>query len=778
MIVVLGKPSLAEVKAFVGALRGSTAELVVSSLDTKLNTGPTDTVWLLSYGDEVSGNGADVPKLTCASGAKARVPSGTKNLADLENARALCSAQELGPAVMALGNGAEAELEVPKAVTLNNKRAGSLELTVKPTEGVSSTLKLSNAYSSTKDVTTMVSGSSVDVIVDKKVDPIPASSSANIAGKVEFTVNEFKGSVDVSRTITFDITPTLLPAPAPKPTSGEFPLVPALAGVGGLVIVGGGGFAVSRLRNRRDESPVQPFMPGNRVDPRRETHMSGRLPATANSGPMPVGSSAPGPGRMTGRGFDPGPPPSAPLPPPPAKPAVTSPPRARIDGPAPFDHAALPAETAADDTGVAPAVPGQEPPPDAPEPADQTPDRPTLGIEFGPSPEPASGKPEEVLADSAWRVTVPVLDDQAPADAVRYVAPHAGARHVAPVEAARTRLWSFDHGNMIGVAVYTEKLEGKGEDADPTLLAVQSAIPNASCGAIGVYDGLGGAGAGPAIALAGGQTFNQAAVASRLARQEFQNWVHADDWSDPHPLHDRLADALRDTAALLPYRESAVSSNLSRTLPTTIATLTVEEVEKRSKQYKLQALWAGDSRAYLLTPDEGLQQLTLDHVRHPDVLDQLINDSPMRNVASASQGFHLGWNPLTVTGPFVAICATDGVHGYVMTPGQTEGYILQALNEARSSAEWAKGMARLFLSYTGDDASLALLAVGWTNFAKLRKAFIGRYRDVERDQVAPFKALKDDPDRETYIALRAEAWAGYKPNYSRHMPEPEEAVRR
>lgn len=105
---------------------------------------------------------------------------------------------------------------------------------------------------------------------------------------------------------------------------------------------------------------------------------------------------------------------------------------------------------------------------------------------------------------------------------------------------------------------------------------------------------------------------------------------------------------------------------MRRHLPTTLAAL---RYNVREDSVECEALWAGDSRAYVLTADAGLRALTRDHTDEQDTLAQLVQDPQMTNAVCADRHFEVQSHAWTFTGePCVLLCATDGFFGYVHTP--------------------------------------------------------------------------------------------------------------
>jgi serine/threonine protein phosphatase PrpC len=275
----------------------------------------------------------------------------------------------------------------------------------------------------------------------------------------------------------------------------------------------------------------------------------------------------------------------------------------------------------------------------------------------------------------------------------------------------------------------------------------------------------------------------QAFVASRLVRGLTEAWFVARsasgraggpagddlDADDPaHHLADHLRAGLADAARGLVEEPTGVRSSMHRTLPTTLAALVLRDAGAGA--WALDAVWAGDSRAYVLRPSVGLQQLTRDHVRHGDALEQLLNDQPMSNVLSASTPFRAQHQHRVVEGPCLAVCATDGVFAYVQTPGQTEHVLLETLQTAASPEGWADAVAARVEGYTADDASLVVAWAGWPGFDAMRADFAERAERVAEAQRGPFDGVSP-AEGDRFARLREAAWRAYAPDYERLLPD-------
>ncbi|WP_233580596.1 PP2C family protein-serine/threonine phosphatase [Streptomyces triticirhizae] len=242
-------------------------------------------------------------------------------------------------------------------------------------------------------------------------------------------------------------------------------------------------------------------------------------------------------------------------------------------------------------------------------------------------------------------------------------------------------------------------------------------------GVLAVFDGSGGAGAAPAWEAPDGDTRSGAWVGSRVARLAVESWFHRAVTRRDGDSPDALRDDLGDLLALAPSQHSKITGTMRRSLPTTLAGL---RFWTASGEIRWQALWAGDSRAYVLSPRFGLQAVTRDHTEETDTLELLRSDPPMTNVISRDRPFHIETQRMTLHLPCVLLAATDGFFGYVHTPADFELLLLDTLSRAGDMAGWATELHRLVSDYSGDDASLSLVALGYADFEQLRHAFMPR----------------------------------------------------
>lgn len=334
---------------------------------------------------------------------------------------------------------------------------------------------------------------------------------------------------------------------------------------------------------------------------------------------------------------------------------------------------------------------------------------------------------------------------------------------VMPTESGSAATWHFGFEGLAFAAVWTEKKSGHGEDAPPTALFHRGSRR----GIMAVYDGAGGAGARAVARTPDEQEASGAFVASRAARFAVEDWFVTTTpkrrFDDPCDVHEALADGLTRTGI---GPSGKISGTMVRHLPTTVAAIEYQIVKDR---VDLAARWAGDSRAYILHPAMGLQAISRDDTQDSDALILLENDQPMTNLVSADRPFHVneftGAGPLRL--PVVLVCATDGFYNYVPTPAHFEFLLLDTLQLANGTAEWAQALADRVQDYTADDASLVIAALGYKTYQAMRHGFKDRHQRLAHEYVHPFNQVRESGNHAAIVAKRTEQWARYREEYEK-----------
>lgn len=300
-------------------------------------------------------------------------------------------------------------------------------------------------------------------------------------------------------------------------------------------------------------------------------------------------------------------------------------------------------------------------------------------------------------------------------------------------------------------AFSVETKPGMGEDALHAEAIDQRLL-------LSVADGCGGMGA---QALDNGRS--GAYCASRLAVDELALWANeAPRWPEtPRELGElgrslslRLARALKRYADLHALPQGRIRSTLGKRLPTTLCAALTRET---SHGLELLLLWAGDSRAYLLT-EEGLCQLTDDDAAGSDPLCHLYRDTPLSNVLCADGEFRLNIRRVSAAAPCVLLLVTDGLFSPLPTPMELEEQLLLAA-DCDSFTRFGQRLYRFCLRKPSDDiTAVGLLAQG-TDWSVLRPLFTQREKLLKQRYITPLRR------RRMKREVAEELWSDYRKEY-------------
>ena len=308
---------------------------------------------------------------------------------------------------------------------------------------------------------------------------------------------------------------------------------------------------------------------------------------------------------------------------------------------------------------------------------------------------------------------------------------------------------------------------GKFSEDAPPLFGYTTDSKGITCIAAAVFDGMGGAGSrvvtdSDCNLLKPGREASMAYLASRIARRELERlW-----WSEPKLLVDReiiergFSRALADAYSELGFVGTGrLSGSMVRNLPTTFASIQCEKTGEN--EWEVVSCWAGDSRAFVLTPDSGLQQLTSDDVEESDPLEQLRGDCRLLNTLDASRQFKVNSTRVRVTSPALLVVATDGLFHYLPTPGSLEYLLLKTLRDA--DLVTARKLTEISRTGANDDVSLAVIALGFTEFSDIRLMF--RSREAELESAGYSDLLSMAPGEARTIELADEFWQRERSRY-------------
>jgi len=370
--------------------------------------------------------------------------------------------------------------------------------------------------------------------------------------------------------------------------------------------------------------------------------------------------------------------------------------------------------------------------------------------------------------DSAAQSSQSVDADEEPAESFDAV----------PAQPLEQRPPDWKAGPSLSFGFNLGKIAGHGEDSDPILRHGRE------LGLVGAFDGMGGAGGTVYETPDGPRT--GAYLASRrvrdVAEQQMLRMMDP-EWNLEGPtvakdLRRAVRDALAEELTELKAPASSLRSRLLRALPTTMALVALQRLQADGDLWATHSFWAGDSRAYVLTPTSGLQQLTVDDIRdHGDAMANLREDSVISNAMSADTDFVVHHRQVELTAPFLVLAATDGCFGYLPSPMHFEHLLLRALRDAPDTGGWSADVQRTISAVTGDDAAMAVLGIG-ADLAGFRRLFAERTTQLERRWIEPLDAA-DARVRQLEQELEAargqrqsqqgERWAAYKSGYEQYL---------
>jgi serine/threonine protein phosphatase PrpC len=322
------------------------------------------------------------------------------------------------------------------------------------------------------------------------------------------------------------------------------------------------------------------------------------------------------------------------------------------------------------------------------------------------------------------------------------------------------------------------KIPGHGEDSDPIVR------DGRELGLVGVFDGMGGAGGTVYETPEGPRT--GAYLASRIARDVVEQRMV--DLLDPEwnlngaatarDLQRSVRSALQQRLVELNAPTSGLRSRLLRALPTTMALVALQRREPGGDRWAGHVFWAGDSRAYVLDPEGGAQQLSVDDIKdHGDAMANLRQDSVVSNAMSADTDFVVHHARVELTAPFVVLAATDGCFGYLPSPMHFEYLILAALRDSSDTESWSTGVQAAIAAVTGDDAAMAVLGVG-AEHEQFQRLFARRTAELAERWIDPLDAATSELERRerelaqlraTREHQQAQLWAAYKSGYERYL---------
>ena len=313
------------------------------------------------------------------------------------------------------------------------------------------------------------------------------------------------------------------------------------------------------------------------------------------------------------------------------------------------------------------------------------------------------------------------------------------------------------HHPLLSFTLDLPKIENEGEDAPPLLTSSENRC------AIGVFDGMGGAGA--EVYQEVDQKHTGAYFASRTVKDIVEQFVQDSNVYDNGPealsnsMKEIIKDGLQKKRETLKGSQTLLVSKMVKTLPTTMA---ISFISNKEDKWNIQVFWAGDSRVYLLTPNT----VTKDDLSiEQDPFQNLYNDSSLSNMVNLSQDFTINYKEYEAKLPCVVLAATDGCFGYLPSPMHFEELLLETMFLSNSINEWELMLTEKLKEVACDDCTMSLIS-NLTEYDTLKNSFNKRYqflsqemRDID-DEIR--EATKNEENRNVTKEILEKHWNAYK----------------
>lgn len=182
-------------------------------------------------------------------------------------------------------------------------------------------------------------------------------------------------------------------------------------------------------------------------------------------------------------------------------------------------------------------------------------------------------------------------------------------------------------------------------------------------------------------------------------------------------------------------------------LPTTFAAVHCSGLNE--EECLVRAVWAGDSRCYVLNAD-GLKKLSADDEDENKLLT---------NHFSADADVELHCRTYRMKKPFVLIGASDGFFdAYDKTGLTVEARLLYNIFEASSAAKLREALVERYKQNFADDTSVAFVPVGFSGYDQIKALLSERYRKIgelfgKHRQYASIISLIDKPEHQATASV-------------------------
>ncbi len=268
-----------------------------------------------------------------------------------------------------------------------------------------------------------------------------------------------------------------------------------------------------------------------------------------------------------------------------------------------------------------------------------------------------------------------------------------------------------------------EKKSDAGEDANP-ILNVQT---GRNWGILGVFDGMGGAGARKYTHNLTKEEHTSAYWASRFVRDAVECLMSSRPiGTNPieyieKEIHKAIKHKLDGEIQNFPAAASTAVSKLLAKLPTTMALCAYQIVENH---IDINCYWAGDSRVYMFDGKK-LHFLTIDDADAPDgdPFSPANMDLAMNNKICQDHEYRINKSSVRVemdsATPIVLFAATDGCFGYYKNPIEFENMMLSVMYSFDVKQWISKIKDAIIDNIQQDDFSMSAVLIGNEDYKPL-----------------------------------------------------------
>lgn len=281
-----------------------------------------------------------------------------------------------------------------------------------------------------------------------------------------------------------------------------------------------------------------------------------------------------------------------------------------------------------------------------------------------------------------------------------------------------------------------------------------------------VCDGLGGGGQN--AYLIDGEKRTSAYLGSRKISAACQEFFSAH--------YDEFCENMQDPGFLIAELKSYISDSLNRyvaekglknivrgksmqMLPSTLVAIIYKCFDDHIDALVISA---GDSRAFVLTPENGLQQISRDDVF--DNVDAFEKSATMTNNIRQDGDFHINFGYLSLPPRCVLLACTDGCFDYISTPMELEYRLEYSISKCGDLLDpKANSLGNYFgnlLVKSGlkDDCTMAGAILGYSDSESTKNLFLRRGLYIQEKYRNPFAQYdKESMKRKDEVASKLPA---------------------